>query len=73
MTKTVQLRSVALLDDTGKNLVISKPGIEDNIRLLLSLYDNLNILCEKLHELDYLLNRKELKLILYENIKGDTK
>ena len=73
MTKTIQVRSSALLNNAGKNLATSKPGTEDSIRLLLSLYDSLNILYEKLHRLDYLLNRIKMELILYKNGKGEAK
>jgi|GEM_PF-3609933 len=70
MTKTVQSRSCAYLDETRRDLNINKPEAEDYINLLLSLFDNLNALCEKLNRLDYLIRRKKMELSLYQKFKG---
>jgi hypothetical protein len=58
MTQTVQIRSWALVNNTGKNLNKGKPEAEDNIGLLLSVFDSLNALYEKLCRLDYVMQRR---------------
>ena len=73
MTKTIQVRSSVLINNVNKSVTTKKPETEDNIGLMLALYDSLNTLCEKLNRLDYLLNRKRMELILYENGKGEAK
>ena len=63
MTHTVQPRSLASLSEPRKDLPIRKPEeTEDNMSLLLSVYDSLNNLCEKLNRLDYVLKRKNIEL-----------
>jgi hypothetical protein len=62
MTQTVQPRSWAYLSETGKDLNINKPETEDNMSLLLSVFDSLNTLCEKLSRLAYVLQRKNIEL-----------
>jgi hypothetical protein len=58
MTQTVQALSLAYLDKEGKDFNIDKPETEDNISLLIRLFDNLNNLYAELSKLDY-----ELKFI----------
>jgi len=70
MAQTKQPRSWVSLTETGKDLSVNKPEKEDNISLLLSICDSLNILYEKLNRLDYLLERKKMELGIY---RGDTK
>jgi hypothetical protein len=63
LTQTVQPRSWASLHDADKDLTINKPETEDNMGLLLQVFDSLNALCEKLSKLDYALKRKNMELI----------
>jgi hypothetical protein len=63
MTQTTQLRSWALINNTGKDLNISKSKTsnlqpENNISLLLSVFDSLSYLYEKLNRLNYVLTRE---------------
>ena len=71
MTQTTQPRSWALLNNAGKDLNISKPETEDNKSLLLSIFDSLNELCEKLSKLEYVLTRKNIEKILYPKGKEE--
>jgi len=66
MTQTVQSRSCGSLNEAEKNININKPETEDNVTLLLSLFDSLNNLSEKLTRLDYVIKRKKLELSLYQ-------
>jgi hypothetical protein len=72
MTQTAQPRSWATLSEAGKDLTIQKPEPEDNRSLMLSVFDNLNSLCEKLSRLEYLLKRKNMEQFLYKKSKGET-
>jgi len=58
MTKTIQPRSWALLSETGKDLTLKKPEAEDNMSLLLSVFDSLNTLHEMLFKLNSAIERK---------------
>ena len=69
MTQTIQPRSLATLNNAGKDLTIHKPETEDNMSLLLSVLDNLNNLYEKLNRLNYVLQRWNIELILYQKAK----
>jgi hypothetical protein len=70
MTKTVQPRSQASLSEAGNDLTINEPEAEeDNMSLLLQVFDNLNNLCEELNRLDYVLKRKNMELYLMTNVK----
>jgi len=71
MTQTVQYRSCGYINKTEKKLSIDKP--EDNMRLLLSIFDSLNNLCEKLNRLDYVIKRKKIELSIYMEFKGEIK
>jgi hypothetical protein len=71
LTKTVQPRSGAFLHDAGKDMAINKPEKEDNIDLLLNVFDELNILYERLNRLNYAVKRKKIEQILHQ--KGDKK
>ncbi|MDR2596610.1 MAG: hypothetical protein LBC76_04730 [Treponema sp.] len=71
MTQTVQSRSCGYLNETEKS--INKPETEDNTTLLLSLFDSLNNLCEKLTRLDYVIKRKKLELSLYRKCEEEPK
>jgi len=73
MTKTTQPRFLASLSEPGKDLTIDKPETEDNMSLLLSVYDGLNKLTEKLSRLDYVLKRKNIELILKKQNTGEKK
>jgi len=58
MTKTIQSRSSATLIEAGKDLTIQKPEAEDTMSLLLSVYDGLNDLYEKLSRLNYVIQKR---------------
>ena len=58
MTKTTQPRSLAKLSEAGKDLTVNNLENDDNVKLLLSLCDNLNELYEKLNRLSCLLGKK---------------
>jgi hypothetical protein len=58
MTQTTQPRSWAFIDGKRKDLPDKGGESEDNLSLLLSVYDSLNKLGERLNKLDYLLTRK---------------
>jgi hypothetical protein len=73
MSKTTQSSSWVTLSEEGKDLTMQKPETEDNMSLLLSVYDSLNILCEKLSRLDYVLTRRNLEQILDLKCRGDRK
>jgi hypothetical protein len=70
MTQTVQPRSRVFLHSTDKGLD-RKPKKEDNMSLLLSIFDSLNNLYEKLNRLNYVIQRKNMELNLYW--KGEAK
>ncbi|MDR2718006.1 MAG: hypothetical protein LBB89_08085 [Treponema sp.] len=72
MTRTIQPRSWANLSEAEKNLNLNKPEAEDNMGLLLSVFDSLNTLCERLNRLNNVLQRKDIKEILYLQ-KGEEK
>jgi len=71
MTQTTQPCSGASLNKAGTDLTKDKPETEDNMSLLLSVYDSLNNLCEKLSRLDYVLKRKNMEQIINNQNKGD--
>jgi len=71
MSRTIQPRSWASLSNAGENLNENKSEIEDNKTLLLSIFDNLNNLKEKLSRLDYLLKRIEIEQNLYFDNDND--
>jgi hypothetical protein len=50
-----------------------KPKAEDNMGLLISVFDSLNNLCEKLNRLNYVLQRKTMELDIYQKGRGETK
>ena len=64
MTQTIQSCSKAILNKTGKNLNTDKPEKEDNMSHLLSIFDGLNNLYEKLNRLNYLIERKDIEQII---------
>jgi hypothetical protein len=71
MTSTSQNCSWAVLTNTDKYISKAEDDIEDNNRLLLSIADSMNNLCEKLNKLEYVLKRKNLEHITYPKGKGD--
>ena len=52
MTHTVQPRTLALSDETTKDLTVGKYGTEDDVGYLLSLCDNLKNLSKTLEKMD---------------------
>ena len=73
MTHTTQPRSWVTLNEPGRDLAIQEPETEDNMSLLLSVFDSLNNLCEKLSRLEYVLTRRNIEQIIYRQEKGVTK
>jgi hypothetical protein len=61
MTTTAQQCSWAALNNTDKYITKADDDIEDNNRLLLSIADSMNNLCEKLSRLEYVLERKNME------------
>jgi len=68
MSKTIQFRSWATLSEPGENLNENKSEPEDNRKLLLAVFDNLNELYEKLNRLNYIIEKRKLEYYLY--LKG---
>ena len=66
MTQTSQSRSLATLN-TEKDLAKNKPEKEDNAKLLLTIYDNLNELYEKLNRLSNVIEKRNAE----HNTKGE--
>jgi hypothetical protein len=52
LTQTIQPGSWANLSEAGKSLSLNKPETEDNDGLLLSVFDSLNNLYDKLSRLN---------------------
>jgi hypothetical protein len=71
MPQTIQPRSWALLNETGKDLTINKPETDDNRILLLQLFDSLNNLYEKLNRLNYEIQKKKLETKIYSESRGE--
>jgi hypothetical protein len=71
MTRTIQPCSWAYLSEAEKNLTLIKPETEDNVMLLLSVFDSLNKLCEKLNRLNYIIQRKNIEQILCQKYKEE--
>ena len=67
MSRTEQTRSWATLSNAGEDLNANKPEpeTEDNKTLLLSVFDSLNNLYEKLNRLDYLIKKRNMEQELY--------
>jgi len=65
MSKTIQPRSWATLSEPGETPNESKSEPEDNRKLLLAVYDNLNELYEKLSRLNYVIEKRKLEYYLY--------
>jgi UTP:GlnB (protein PII) uridylyltransferase len=70
MTKTIQHSTWKTLYETGKDLTTQNPETEDNMRLLLHIFDSLNDLYERLNRLNYVLQRKNIEQILYHKGTG---
>jgi len=62
LTRTVQSRSFASLNEAGKNQTTGESETDDDMSLLLSICDSLNNLCDRLNKLGYLLKQKKLNL-----------
>jgi hypothetical protein len=65
MSKTIQFRSWATLSEPGETPNENTAEPEDNRKLLLAVYDNLNELYEKLSRLNYLIEKRKLEYRLY--------
>jgi len=62
MTQTVQPCSWALIHNRGEDITIPPKKTEDNMTLLIQVFDSLNILCEKLSRLNEVLQKKNREL-----------
>jgi len=72
MTHTTQARSWASLSKPGKDLTTDKDKPdkpEDNIDLLLSVFDSLNNLYEKLNRLHHEIQKRSIKQITDEAVR----
>jgi len=67
MSRTEQSRSWATLSNAGEDLNENKQEPQDNKALLLSVFDSLNKLYERLNRLDYVLTKKLMEQELYPN------
>jgi hypothetical protein len=65
MTKTIQPCSSGLYE-RSENFIKTKPEAEDNKSLILSVFDSLNNLREKINRLNYLIERRKMERILYQ-------
>ena len=67
MSRTEQSRSWAILSNAGEDLNANKPETEteDNKILLLSVFDSLNNLYEKLNRLNYVIKKRSIEQELY--------
>jgi hypothetical protein len=72
MTQTTQPCSWAVINKKNNISTNNKPETEDNRELLLSLFDSLNKLYEKLNRLNYMIQRRNLEQSMYSNNKGET-
>jgi hypothetical protein len=61
---TIQPCSWVLLNKSKDNLNIKKPETEDNMSLMLEIFDSLNTLKEKLNRLDYVIKRRNMELYI---------
>jgi hypothetical protein len=69
MTQTIQPRSWVLLNKAYKKLKKNKPETEDdNMSLVLQVYDDLNNLYENLNRLNYLIERKNLEKNIHNGV-----
>jgi len=68
MSRTIQLRSWATLSEPDDPPNEEKSEPEDNRKLLLAVYDNLNELYEKLIRLNYVIEKRKMEYYLY--LKG---
>jgi hypothetical protein len=69
MTQTIQPCSWVLLIEADKKLKNNKPETEDdNMSLVLQVYDGLNNLYEKLNRLNYLVERKNLEKNIHKGV-----
>lgn len=69
MTQTIQPRSEATLSKTKKEL----NQTEDSRELLLSVFDSMKKLSDAVNRLNYVIQRKKLEQILFQEKKGEGK
>jgi hypothetical protein len=73
ITQTKQSGSFVSLNDPGKDLTKNKPESENNLDLLLSVFDDMNKLYDMIKRLNYLLERTNTNLILCPKGEGEKK
>jgi hypothetical protein len=62
MTQTIQPRSWTLLNGADKDLKRNEPETEDNMSLMLQVFNSLNELYESLIRLEYVVKRKNMEV-----------
>ena len=72
-TQTTQSRSLPALSEAKRDSTVIKPKTEDNERLLLTVYENLNELYEKLNRLTYVMGKKLVEQNLHQKGEGEMK
>ena len=72
-TQTTQSRSLAALSEAEKDSTVNKTETEDNARLLLTVFKNLNELYKKLNRLSYVMGKKIVEQNLHLKGEGETK
>jgi hypothetical protein len=81
MTKTIQFHSIAHIEKKGLDNLFSSSALanprnskaQDNLKLLVSVYDSLNNLCSSLERLDYALKRKVIEINLFQENEEEKK
>jgi hypothetical protein len=61
MAQTIQPCSLTFLNKEDKGLTVNKQETEDNMSLLLQVFESLNTLCDKLNRLAYVLQRENME------------
>ena len=70
ITQTTQIRSWVSLSEPDKDLSVHEDETEDNMSLLLQIFDSLNRLHESLNRLDCAIERKAIELKLHGEGRG---
>jgi len=73
MTRTIQSCSLVSLREAKGELDKNESETEDNMDLLLQVFDSFNNLSEKLNRLNYLLQKNNIEQILYPKEEGEKK
>ena len=71
MTHTIQPRSLAFLNERGRDSGINNPETEVDVNLLLPVLESLNKFSEALSRLEYALKQQKTELNIYCKYKGE--